>query len=51
VFVLLIRDDLMPSTCQQYPGLNKSVTIRCSLSGTLAATQVLFQELVTVLKL
>jgi len=37
--VLLIRDDLMSSSCQKSPGLNKCVTIRCSLSGTLAATQ------------
>jgi len=41
----------MFSTYQQPPQSNKSVTIMCSLSGTLATTQILFHESVTILKL
>jgi len=38
-------------TVDARPWLSKSVTMRCSLSGALAAVPMLFHELVTILKL
>ena len=43
----------LPTACftvDVCPWLSKSVNIRCSLSGTLVAIQILFRELVTILK-
>jgi len=51
VLVFLASSLFHSLTADACPWVSKSVTMRCSLPGTLAAVQILFHELVTILKL